>query len=360
MIEAESFKPLVSARIAFLDVGQADTIVITSPQTHEAIVLDCVNPKAVLDYLRQEEILYLRGIIVTHLHADHYSGIIGLLENQHRVPGMKPCEVVAFNEVFNQSNLQQLLQDDDFHSLSYQGPDNILRQLLEWRKQNKLQYATLQAQAGLLPFTGTLAQSLRVLHPYAADYRSLERKGLNNTSIVLYINTPGASALLTGDIEPEGWQYLRENHPDLQCEVLKFPHHGAWKNPDVQELIDGLQPSVVVISVGSEGYEKYRHPNEHVFNTLAKYPHIKVLCTQATNQCQASVLSVREDVLRTLVVQASKTGYPVLGSKKGCPCAGTVIIELSDGVHILQPESGFHRERIIKTYFSSRKCNISS
>lgn len=357
MIETESSEPPSSVRIAFLDVGQADTIVITSPETHEAIVLDCVNPKAVLDYLKQERILYLRGIIVTHLHADHYSGVIGLLENQHEVPGMKPCEVVTFNEIFNQKNLQ-LRQDDDYHSIGYDGPPNALQQLIEWRKQNKLRYAILQVQAGQLPFTGALVKSFHVLHPYAADYRSLESKGLNNTSIVLHLSTSGASILLRGDIEPEGWQFLQENHPDLQCDVLKFPHHGAWKNADAEKLIDGIQPSIVVISVGSEGYEKYKHPNEHVFNALAKHPHIRVLCTQATDQCRASVFSIRKEVLSKMGAQASKTGYPVLGSKKGCPCAGTVIVELGDHVEILQPESRFHKEGIIKTYFTSHKCNI--
>jgi hypothetical protein len=146
MIETEFSEP-PSVRIAFLDVGQADTIIITSPETHEAFVLDCVNPKAVLDYLKREEIRYLRGIIVTHL-------------------------------------------------------------------------------------------------------------------------------------------------------------------------------------------------------------------TEATDQCRAPVSSIRQDVLSTLGTQVSKTGYPLLGSKKGCPCAGTVIIELSDSAQILQPESRFHREDIIKTYFTSHKCNI--
>ncbi|MHB8599398.1 MAG: ComEC/Rec2 family competence protein [Ktedonobacteraceae bacterium] len=357
MTETEFSEPS-SVRIAFLDVGQADTIVVTSPQTREAVVLDCVNPKAVLDYLKQEEILYLRGIIVTHLHADHYSGIIGLLENQHLVPGMSPCEVVAFNEVFNQGNLQRLCQDEDCHSLGYDGPSTTLSQLLEWRKQNKSRYATFQFQAGPLPITGTLIKSFQLLHPYAAEYRSLESKGLNNTSIVLRISTSGSSALLTGDIEPEGWQYLQANNPALQSDVLKFPHHGAWKNADAEKLIDGTQPSIVVISVGSEGFEKYQHPNAHVFDALIKRPHIRVLCTQATDQCRASVFSIRKDVLSKMGTQASKTGYPLPGSKKGCPCAGTVIIELSDHARVLQPEIHFHREGIIKTYFTSHKCNI--
>ncbi len=54
-------------RIAFLDVGQGDTIVISSPETGEAIIVDCINADAVLEYLEQEEIKYLRGIVITHL-----------------------------------------------------------------------------------------------------------------------------------------------------------------------------------------------------------------------------------------------------------------------------------------------------
>jgi len=358
MTETESFEPLSSIRIAFFDVGQADTIVITSPETHEAIVVDCVNPKAVLDYLEREEIIYLRGIIITHLHADHYSGVAGLLENYHRVPRMKPCEVVAFNEVFNQKNLQQLLHDDDQHSVGYEGPPTTLQKLIDWRRQNKLKYAPLQVQAGQLPLTGTLVKSFHLLHPYAADYRVLENKGLNNTSVVLHIEASNSSALLTGDIEPEGWRFLQENHSDLQSDVLKFPHHGAWKNADAEKLIDSIQPSIMIISVGSEGYEQYQHPHKHVFTALAKRPHIRVLCTQATDQCQKSVPATSHEILQKLKVHAGQSGYPVLGSKHGCPCAGTIIIELGDHVRVIQPELSFHREEIIKPHFTSHKCNI--
>lgn len=51
-------------------------------------------------------------------------------------------------------------------------------------------------------------------------------------------------------------------------------------------------------------------------------------------------------------------GYPVLGSKQGCPCAGTVIIELSDEVRVLQPDKTFHRQSIIEPHFKGHKCNI--
>lgn len=360
MIETQAFEPLPPIRIAFLDVGQADTIVVTCPETHEAIVVDCVNPKAVLDYLTQEKIMYLRGIIITHLHADHYSGTVGLLENYHRVPDMMPCEVVVFNKPYNQKLLHQLLTDDDPYSTGDDSTFTAYRNLIDWHKRNKLRYTDLKAQAGqpFTAFTGTLIKSFRLLHPYAADYEALEGKGLNNTSIVLRIAASNSSALLMGDIEPEGWNYLQQNHENLHSDVLKFPHHGAWKNADAETFLDTIQPKITIISVGSEGYERYQHPNEHVLAALAKRPHIRVLCTQATEQCQRLVLNARQNVLNTLKAQAGKSNHTVLGSKAGCPCAGTIIVELSDHAQVLQPEMRFHQEEIIKPHFALRKCNI--
>lgn len=42
---------LDNLKVAFLDVGQGDTIVVSNPTTHEAVVVDCINANAVLDYL---------------------------------------------------------------------------------------------------------------------------------------------------------------------------------------------------------------------------------------------------------------------------------------------------------------------
>lgn len=225
-------KPL-SIKIAFLDVGQADTIVISCSETQEAIVVDCVNARAVLTYLAREQIKYLRGIIITHLHADHYSGVSNLLNNLDQVAGLQECEVVAFNEVFNQKNLKQLMPDTDGHSSGYEQPllggkkltPISLSNLFDWCKQHKLKCANLKVERRPPPFEGTLAKSLQLLHPYFADYHDLKTKNLNNTSVVLHVTGSGSSALLTGDIEPEGWQNLLANHPDLQSDVLKFPHH---------------------------------------------------------------------------------------------------------------------------------------
>src|SRR5207249_282227 len=103
-------------RVAFLDVGQADTIVVSSPDTAEAIVVDCVDADAVLRYLAHEGIRYLRGVVISHLHADHWRGVDSLLQNCHQVANMSECEVLAFNNIFNRAMYEQLVRDPDDHS----------------------------------------------------------------------------------------------------------------------------------------------------------------------------------------------------------------------------------------------------
>lgn len=370
MIETESGDKPVSVKVAFLDVDQADTIVISSNDTQEAIIVDCVDANAVLTYLASEQIKYLRGVFITHLHADHYSGVADLLDNCREVPGMQECEVVAFNEDFSQKNLKQLTPDKDGHSSNYEQlpvggkklvPVSLLN-LVRWCKQHPMQCANLKVELRSLPIKGELKGSLKLLHPYFADYFDLRTKGLNNASTVLRIGDSKASVLLTGDLEPEGWKYLCSHHPNLRSDVLKFPHHGgAWKANAVDDLLDRVDPSIVIISVGSEGFEKYNHPHPDIFTALAKRPHIRVLCTQATNQCQlqACVQDERDSVVHQLKVNAKQNGHHLLlsHSKKSCPCAGTVIIELDEEARVLQPDLIFHRDSIIQTHYKAHKCS---
>jgi competence protein ComEC len=371
-------KPAI--KIAFLDVGQGDSIVVTCPETREAIVVDCVDANAVLEYLEQERILYLRAVVITHLHADHYCGVPTLLEHLSLLPDFHASElIVCYNDVLSQRYLQALIQnenlhleqqnlaltqDEDLHSsiIPDERKNTSLQNLINWRAQNKSRYATFQFQAGSPPFkTEFPTGGIKIVHPYSADFSILETKGLNNTSIVLHVTGPNSSALLTGDLEPAGWRYLQENHPDdLHSDILKFPHHGGkWDATNTASLLDAVQPSVVVISVGTEG-EKYKHPNKEVFDVLASppYSHIRVLCTQATKQCQKTVRDQKKSVIEWLDRQANTSGYELIGSKRGCPCAGTVIAELGERACVFQPTSIFHQEKIIRPHFYAHKCTI--
>lgn len=212
--------------------------------------------------------------------------------------------------------------------------------------------------ANILHLDGTLAHKIFLIHPYAIDLLSLEAHNLNNTSVVLRVIGPGSSALLMSDLELAGWQQIRRNHSTLHSDFLKFPHHGgAWQLIDADDLLNVVRPSAVVISVGTVG-EKYKHPHKDVFAALAKHSHIRVMCTQATNQCQISVQDKQISVIKQLDLQASNNGRERIGSKHGCPCAGTVIIELREEMNILQPSIDVHRDIIIIPHFKAHKCII--
>ncbi len=385
---AELGKQAFTIKIAFLDVGQGDTIVISSPETQEAIVIDCIDANSVLEYLEQEKIAYLRGIILTHLHDDHYSEADYLVNRCQLVPNIRECEKLAFRVInkkhYDMLEYDLLEQDTDKHheQEGFNTPEHLekvkksrkitLQNIREWcsedRKrhfepcvQNIIQEDSLEEIIPMplsVQIRGTLAKNIQLLYPYATDLYRWGPQGLNNTSVVLQFLGPASSALLTGDLEPEGWRVLQAIYPDLHSDILKFPHHGgAWNESNTKALLDAVQPSVVVISVGTVG-EKYNHPNKEVFDVLSSppYSHIRVLCTQATKQCQAAVSDQKQSVIQCLDQQAGDNGLKRIGSKRGCPCAGTIIVELGEKARVVQPTTVFHQEKIILPHFRAHKC----
>ncbi|HVB23319.1 MAG TPA: MBL fold metallo-hydrolase [Ktedonobacteraceae bacterium] len=361
-------------KIAFLDVGQGDTTVISCPETQEAIVVDCVDSSSVLDYLEKEHIKQLRGVIITHLHADHYGDVADLLNNCADMVGIQGCEVLATTEdVVNPHDLHDSRKksvskkyppDGDGHSYVYEqpqvgtrlSPSSALAKLYLWCKQNERKCEPLKATPhAKLPMEGTLVQSLKLLHPPHVDYQKLRMQGLNNISVVLRVTGNGSSALLTGDLEPYGWQQLKAKSSNLASDILKFPHHGgAWNEAQADDLLSAIQPSIAVIAVGSNN--TYDHPKADAFNSLRKRTDIHLLCTQATDQCQSIVHNERSAVVSKFKMQSEKnSAFFIRPGQKQCPCAGTIIIELDDKPRILQPIPSFH-EDIIQVHFREHKC----
>jgi competence protein ComEC len=344
------------AHLAFLNVGQGDTIVVSNPRTSEAIVVDCLNPIAVLDFLLSEGVDRVRAVVVTHLHIDHYQGLVTFLEGcQSR--GIV-WDTLYLNWINGARQLKHLLDDSDQHSQAIE--DN--HDLQHRKKMDTFKTLTSWARrAGqgrvkrpeLLDGFNMSGIKLEFLHPLYNDAGDLELIGLNNVSVVLRVSTEGVSALLTGDLEPLGWDVLGENTPELSCNVLKFPHHGAWKRDDVNALLDSVNPEIVVMSVGTAG-QAYGHPNAHVFDALKCRAGIKVLCTQATSQCVSDPTKVEEQV--NAVLSDVNGRFNGLAISKGCPCASTVVIDLNnDGVRIIHPPLDVH-DRIITEFFPNAQC----
>lgn len=345
--------------IAFLNVGQGDTIVVCNPQTSEAIVVDCLNPLAALDLLQCEKVHRVRAVVITHLHVDHYDGLVRFLKGcQSR--GID-WDAVYFYWISQVKQLKRLLDDDDGHSQAIE--DNPIL----WQKKKMRTYQTLRSWArepgnedrvrspDLLDEVNSPGIILERLHPVYAKIGHLETFGLNNVSVVLRVSSGGSSALLTGDLEPDGWDVLMESIPDLSSDVLKFPHHGAWKRDDVDALLDQVRPEIVIMSVGTVGHQ-YDHPNSHVFDALKRRVEIEVLCTQATKKCTPEPDKVQDRVLFLLAGIENK--FTGVATNKGCHCASTVIVELDDRAQIIHPPRDAHFH--ITECFPSAQCRKSA
>jgi len=335
-------------KIAFLDVGQGDNIIISIPETKEAIVVDCFDAFATLGYLKHEEVKYFRGLIVTHLHVDHYKGVIRLLQNCQQEINIA-CEQVLFNwpHPLPRKNLNFFLEDHDGHSNVYTEEKNNLRtrktffqELRTWAEKNVNICEPLLSKSNYTKLRGSFSNMIEILHPKHAQIYSLLKSGLNNTSGVLKVNGVASCALLTGDLEPYGWKYLEKNNLNLCCDVLKFPHHGAWQknnddDPSVEEMLNCVAPSMVVISVGTYNNSSYKHPNLHVFEAIAQSNNRHLFCTQVTGQCAKNIETQRTNIIENFKKYTSETGKFFYEQQKGCPCAGTIVIELGDFVNIL-------------------------
>ncbi|WP_129626113.1 ComEC/Rec2 family competence protein [Candidatus Oscillochloris fontis] len=353
-----------SVKIAFLDVGQGDSIVVTVPDTGEAVIIDCPEADTVIEYLRGENIRFIRALIITHLHLDHFKESVGFLENCRPQLGIE-CERLIFNWFYNR---QPPPPDADEHSeissdlkIRERVRRTAYQELVTWAEQepNKLScIPLLRPRSGdRLEIEGTITQAIRILQPSHAQMGKLNHLGLNNTSAILRIESSGSSALLTADIEPSGWNELRRRHADLRSDVLKFPHHGAWKNANPTDILDAVEPSIVVVSVGTDG-SRYDHPNDHVFHAIRDLSEMRLLCTQVTSRCVENPSSHKDAIQAILEADATSRGMRHIRTPRGCPCAGTIIIELGKHIKVLQPDTSVHRDQIIQGFLHSHRCVI--
>ena len=351
-------------RVAFLDVGQGATTVVSIPETGEAVVIDCLDADSALTYLKDEGITRVRGLLITHLHLDHYAGALRFLENC-ALRLKVDCERLVLNWCIpSVSHFASGPLSQDDHSdgsvpaeIRASRRKTVLQNLSRWVNSHRdtKPLSVMPAGGPLLP--GSVNDVLELIHPLYNQQPTLQMIGYNNTCGVLKIRGLGTSALLTSDIEPQGWRVLLENGGIVQSDVLSFPHHGAWKGADAGALLDAVAPSIVVISVGTEG-EKYQHPGARVFHALRERPFIRLMCTQATRACETGVEDTRAAIVALLRSQTHHRDF--IGSKTGCPCAGTIIIDLDERVRVVQPDLDFHRRSIIEPHFRTHQCHCDT
>lgn len=229
-------------RIVMLDVGQGDSILITTPKgknilldgggsTSEGDYYYDVGSKVTVPALRKLGIWGIDTVIVSHVHEDHLEGLIKVAEE------------------FNIKNI--LLPKAPFSS-------EKLERLIDISRKKGTNIFYVGAKDKLVLEKDICLEVLFPIDKLIQGTSSDE----NNNSIVARLSYGRFSMMFTGDIEREAENILKDM--DISSTVLKVPHHGSSTSSSM-EFINKISPKISLVSVGKN---VYGHPSDEVLKNI--------------------------------------------------------------------------------------------
>nr|OTO10283.1 hypothetical protein A5880_000967 [Enterococcus sp. 4G2_DIV0659] len=246
MIQNKYFLP--TGMLAFIDVGQGDSIFIQTPFHQENILIDTggkvgfekehwtvkANQKSnaefsVIPFLKSKGVKYLDKVLISHGDVDHCGDLLTINEKI-------PIRYLYFPKGTEKKP--------------------IFRKMLKKLKQTGTKCVGVLANTNL-----DSSIPLQILAPQNTG------TGENKDSMVLYTKIGGRRFLFTGDLEKEGEQQLMKQFSALNIDVLKVGHHGSKTSTDAS-FIKKINPVEAIISCGRNN--RFKHPHEETLHTLKK------------------------------------------------------------------------------------------
>jgi len=227
------------SEVIFFDVGQGDSALINLHGDNE-ILIDGGPDKTVLAKLGKYMSFYNRSlelVILTHPHADHLIGLVSLFDRYD----IK--KIMLTGVIYNESAYQVFLEKIKAKDIEIIYPQDF----------NQLELAS--------------DVFLNIIYP-KKNIASTNFADLNDSSIVVKLDTPDQDFLFTGDISTdiEG-QILASSSPDLlDADILKVAHHGSITSSG-EDFLQAVSPSSAVISVGENNFG---HPSLRVIKRLER------------------------------------------------------------------------------------------
>lgn len=221
-----------SVRVQVIDRGQADGILIRTPNS-QWVVIDAGTNRQQADAMEHSwGVDRLALVITTHRHRDHYGGTAAILR---RFP--------VDRYVGNLADCPGRTTDD------------TIRQVLTQRSIPSQSIGTDTITVDGVDFI--------ILPPDPVDDECPGHE--NNNSILVRMEFGQFSMLFAGDAETAQREWLMEHHPtQLDVDVLKASHHGSRNGADGsfngQSWMDVVSADDVVISVHSQSQYGHPHP----------------------------------------------------------------------------------------------------
>jgi len=208
--------------LRFIDVGQGDSILITSPSGQNVLVDGGRKDDEVLEYLQAIGVESIYMVIATHADADHIGGLEAVVRYYR----------------------PQFFIDNEIPSTT-QTYEGLIRGVAE---------AGSQVAAPTARSVDLSGASLRIIPP-----PGVAEWGNNDNSVGVVVEYGTFRAALTGDAEDREFGWWLDQGLLEPVDVYKASHHGS-ANGDTQASVAAFAPESVVISVGLGN--SYGHPDE--------------------------------------------------------------------------------------------------
>ena len=215
-------------KVTFLDVGQADCIVVQS--NDDFMVIDSgnnVDIPMVTNFLKSEKIENIKYLIGTHPHEDHIGGLDAII-NDFNVETIIMPEAISDTKTFE--DVLTAIENKNLEITAPKAGDNY-----------------------------TLGSATFTIIAPNKDYSDL-----NNMSVGIKLTNGENSFIFCGVAEELSENNIVSSGIDLKSDVLKLSHHGSNTSTS-KAFLKAVSPKYAIISVGKDN--SYGHPN---IDTLQK------------------------------------------------------------------------------------------
>lgn len=217
-------------RIHFIDVGQADSILVQ--QGSSTMLVDAGNnddSDLVVNYLKENGVKRIDYLIGTHPHEDHIGGLDKVID-EFDIGKIYMPKVTS-----NTKTYEDVLKAIKSKNLKISSPT-----------------PGFEFKIG--------DASCTILAPNSKEYDNL-----NEYSIVTKVVYKDTSFMLTGDAGSISEKEMIGKGYDLSADVLKLGHHGS-SSSTTKTFLDKVNPKYAVVSAGKDN--DYGHPHKTTMDKL--------------------------------------------------------------------------------------------